>query len=162
MKLRFKKIKVQKKDDRIYLEYENVQGEEVLHEQMLRSADKARPEFHLALQALRTDVIEMCELPETDADYIIVKSISLSWAGPEQTMGCTITAQKTLKKSMCPLLLNTPHKIEKFYAEHGDERALLSYNCLANIREVIKEAGLYLNGERAQQALPLDAAVSTN
>jgi len=150
---RFRKIKVAKSEatarDRIVMEFEKPNGPE-FDEYALTSGDKAAPEFHTALQALAQDVVEMCELPDDYRQRIVVKSVSLSYGGENSVMGATITAQMMLKKSNPPLMLNTPHKAEDYYAESGDPKQLLDPACMRRIHALIIEAEQFIDGKREQ------------
>lgn len=151
-KTRFKKIKVAKTDagkDRIHLEYEQRNGAD-WDELVFNSADKPAPEFHDALQALIPDVVELCEFPDDYRERMIVKSVSFSYGGEKQVMGATITAQMKLFKSNPPLILNTPHKAEDFYADEGDPKQLLDEATVRKLEVLMIEAEQFIAGKRQQ------------
>ena len=116
-------------------------------------ADEPKVSFIKALGELDQDVLEMCELPADYLTRIRVTGISLSYGGENETMGAVIIASMILHKSNVALNLNTPHKIEEFYGETGDEMQLLSEKCAGRIRSLINEAEDYVNGIRAQAKL---------
>ena len=111
------------------------------------------PSFTNAIGALAPFVCEMCELKKEDTKKIIVKGVSFSFSGEDEVMGAVITAHKTLVNSNTPLVMNTPHKIEEFYGELGDDKQLLPEDCAVALHKTAKEAEKFVNGERAQMDL---------
>jgi hypothetical protein len=148
--MRFKKIKVTSKG-KVRLDYE-LKVEDSYDEISFTKSDKAKPSFHVALQALVEDVVDMCEMPGF-ADRIIVTGVSFSYAGENEVMGVTLTGQMHLERSMVQLNLNTPYKIEEYYAEDGDPKSLLSKGCLSRLKTLASEAEDYVRGLRAQTEL---------
>lgn len=154
--MQFTKIK-QTKDGKVHLEYQkqNQFDDGKYDEFTIRCADKPLPEFEQALQGLAKYVIEICEFVDDVAPYRIL-GVSFSWA--DGIMGATITAQKALEYSNSLLILNTPHKPEEPYSEGGDDSVCLSDDCINQLRELIDQAGKYIDGKRAQMKLFEDAA----
>lgn len=150
--MRIKKVKLEK-EDRIFISYEKFKGDTVTDEVTINTLDKPLGSFLDALQALSADVIEMCELPDSDKNRTMVKGVSFSYSGEKPVMGATITAQKHLAHSLSPLIINTPHKIDEFYGESGDDRQLLSDKCVGRLDDLITEAKRFIEGERAQGGL---------
>jgi len=152
MKVRIRKIKLNKGKIRIDYEVRNAQGE---YDQFsLSCSEEPLPSFHQALQKLRRYVVEICELPDEDEDRIEIKGVSISFAGPDDTMGCVISAQKELENSNAPLNLNTPHKIEGFYGGAGDPRRLMPGEMLDDLKVLFDECRRYIAGQRKQMTLP--------
>lgn len=150
--MRFNKIKVSK-DGRYRFEYEVTKNDGENDEFTYSSKDKARPEFPATLDKLKPFVREICELPASYESKIQVRGVSFSYGGDSEVMGATITSVMTLEKSTAPLILNTPHKTEAFYSEHGDDRQLLPEGCVEVLNDLCDEAELYIKGERAQGRL---------
>lgn len=152
--MRFKKIKITS-DDKIKLQYEEMNKLGTWDSFSMTSAEQPVPNFLMALDNLIPHVEEMCELP--DGDHQIhpynVRGISFSYVGEKDTMGATITATRTLNRSNSPLILNSPHKISEPYADGADDTQLMTADCLIDIQQVIERAKDYLNGERAQTDL---------
>ena len=146
--MRIKKIKLL--DGKVKIEYEVLEGDKIKEEYSLTSVDKPLPSFSAALQALSQSVIDICELPQQDVEYIGIIGVSFSFAGDKQVMGAVITAQKKLKKSDAPLNLNTPHKIKEFYGETGSKHQLLDSETIDKLSTLIEEAERYITGERQQ------------
>ncbi len=71
------------------------------------------------LLQLREYVKEVCEL-DVPLHQITIIGVSYSWT--KEIMGVTVTALRELLNSNSPLVINTPHKIEQFYAETGSEK----------------------------------------
>jgi hypothetical protein len=118
---------------------------------------RAAPQFYAALKDLAQDVIDLCELPQGYLDRVSVKGVSVSISGEKDTMGAVITASMQLLKSNQPLNINTPHKTEEFYAETGDEAQLLNKDTVRRLYALFNEAERYVDGEREQTMLPLEA-----
>ena len=155
--MRFKKIKVTS-DEKISIQYE-VQRDTLFDEFSFTTLDKALPTFHEALQALKEDVREMCELPEEYQERIFVKGVSFSYGGENEVMGATIIAQMHLKESNVPLNLCTPYKASEPYSDGGvDPKTLLSDDCVKRLWDLTEEAKNFVQGVRAQGNLFAGAA----
>lgn len=150
--MRFNKIKISK-DGRYRFEYEVTKNDGENDEFTYSSKDKPRPEFLTALNKLTPFAVKICELPSSYESKIEVRGVSFSYGGANEVMGATITSVMTLENSTGPLNLNTPHKTESFYSEHGDERQLLPDGCAKALNDLCDEAEIYIDGERAQGRL---------
>lgn len=152
--IRFKKIKITS-DDKINLEYENLNKQGNWDEHTMKSAAEPLPSFHHALDNLIPHVVDICELPKGDnlSHSYTVKGVSLSYGGENEVMGATITATRSLAFANSPLVLNTPHKAEDVYSPGGGEDMLLTDECVADLYKLIDEAEKYLSGKRAQADL---------
>lgn len=142
---RIRKIKLSEK---VKIEYEILEGDEVKEEYSLTSIDKPLPSFSEAMQVFAQSVVEICELPDEDINHITVSGVSFSYGGEKQVMGAVITAQKKLKKTNASLNLNTPHKTEDFYGETGSASQLLDDETVDKLYTVTEEAKRYIKGER--------------
>jgi hypothetical protein len=151
MAMRFIKIKAMTDEgkDKIYIEYENPNGSN-FDSFVIKSNDKAAPSFYEALQGLGKDVVDMCEFQDSDIALTLVRGVSFSYGGDDDTMGATITATKKLLNSNAPLNINTPHKAEKFYSGSGDPKQLLDPDCVRRLKVLIEEAAQFVGGVRAQ------------
>jgi hypothetical protein len=141
------------KEGKIQMEYEVKNSKGGKDEFSFSCSDEPKPSFIRALSDLAQDSLSMCELPEDYLSRLRISGVSLSYGGEKETMGATIIAQMILLKSNIALNLNTPHKIEEFYGETGDEAQLPSEPCVGRIKTLITEAGDYVKGIRAQQNL---------
>lgn len=150
--MRFNKIKMTK-EGKIQMEYEVKNSKGGMDEFSFSCSDEPKPSFTIAMNELAQDALSMCELPDDYLCRIRISGVSLSYGGENETMGVVIIAQMILHKSNVALNLNTPHKIEEFYGETGDESQLLSEPCVGRIKTLIDEAGDYVKGIRAQQNL---------
>ena len=103
-------------------------------------------EFKKALQDLKTDLLEICELEDDHP----VEIIGVSFSYPKDVMGVTITGLRTLDTSVAPLILNTPFKTAEPLNEGGDtnEAGFLSDVTVKRLKKVIEEAINYLGGAR--------------
>lgn len=146
--IRFKKIK-RTSDGKIHIVHEVERGD-VWDEYSMSSSQEPKPSFKKAFDALNDDMAEVCELPLDRRGRCTVKSCSFSYGGDADVMGVTLTGIMRLDRSNAPLNLNTPHKIEKFYSEHGDEKQLMTEDCLEHVLNLIAEAEDFVKGDRAQ------------
>ena len=131
----------------VYVEYE-VFHNELWDSHTMRSNDVPETEFLDALQALATDVADLCELCPECATGIVVQGVSLSYGGEDGVMGATITALRTLDSANSPLVLNTPHKPES--ADDKDKTPVLSCECVDHIDLLEIATWRYVDGNRAQ------------
>jgi hypothetical protein len=150
MERRIKKIKLTK-EGKIHITYEQANSQGTWDEYSMTCSDRAKPSFYDAIDKLREEVRQICELPGGWDDKLTIRGISISWA--LDVMGATITALMKLLKSSAPLVLNTPHKTEEFYSEQGDPDSLLSGDCVEVLHKVFKECEAYIDGEREQGGL---------
>lgn len=114
--------------------------------------ERATDSLYRALQALRIDLEAICELPEGYGDRITVKGVSLSYSSAGKR-GCVITGQMELFGSVCPLNLNTPHKVEAFDDEedkNNNHKNLLDPATIMRLNSFLAEVAKYIGGERAQ------------
>ena len=114
----------------------------------MKNTDMARPEMFTAMNALATDVIDLCELPTIWKKQIEVRGVSITYT--EKTWGITISAIKRLDKSKKSLVLNTPYT-----SVDGCDNMelLLSANAIEHIERLTDEAQRYIDGDRAQMKL---------
>lgn len=150
---RIKKAKVTT-EGKIALVFDQKAKEGGWDEYSMTCSELPRPEFHTAMQALAVHVVEMCELPEEYLERIKVRGVSFSYGGEAEVMGATISAEMLLNMSTVNLNLNTPHKASDFYSENGgDERQLLSGDCVDALLALQRECEEYIKGNRAQTNL---------
>lgn len=128
------------------------QSNEMMDEITSTSSDMPSVSFFKEWNKLCPFVLDVCEFNGDPAE-IRVTGLSLSYGGDNNNMGCVITAQKDLAESSAPLNLNTPHKIEEFYSEHGDPKSLMPPGLAALCKTIINHTKDYLNGKRAQGKL---------
>jgi hypothetical protein len=154
--VRFTKVKVNK-DGKVCLTYQKMNEKSEWDDYSMSCQAEAAPTFYRALKNMATYVVEMCELPEDYINRLMVFSVSLSYAGPADTLGAVISSKIALVKSNCPLILNSPHKTETPYSgaepDEADPAALLPEGCNEAIALLCTEAEEYLNGKRAQTEL---------
>ncbi|MGE4169129.1 MAG: hypothetical protein AB7F28_00220 [Candidatus Margulisiibacteriota bacterium] len=154
--IKVKKVKLDKKDEKIEILWEVDRGPAGDDELSLRCKDEARPEFYSAIQSLAKHWKEVLEL---DSEKIEpqVSSVSFSWTRDDMgvpVMGVTIYASVSLNKSTGVWGCNTPHRIESFYSQNGgDEGQLMSDDLASDCKALLSEAEHYIQGERAQQNL---------
>ena len=153
--MRPKKIKFTK-TNKVNISYEETnKSTSSWDEYSLTCADAPRPELLSIMQALKIHVIKMCELPIEYLNRITVTGVTFSYAGENDVMGATITAQMQLEFSNCDLNLNTPHKASESYNINyeADDKQLLSDDCVEALDKLWDEIDLYIKGERAQTNL---------
>lgn len=150
--------------------YEMINSKGEFDKYSFESNDAPEPEFNRDLQDLAVNVVEISELldlpdsPEIFSEVYVkkleqertkieVRGLTFSYAGDKDVMGVTITALRTLRGSVAPLVINTPHKIEEWYSENGDTRQLMGSEVLRKLLECQYRALRYVNGIRAQVAM---------
>lgn len=114
-------------------------------EYSLKSADTPSVEFTMALQALKRDVVDICEFPSTDEKKFTVRGVSLSHT--DGVLGVVITALKLVETANAPLVINTPHLAQT------DTAPSLPIATADRIKTLCEQAQKYVDGERAQGEL---------
>lgn len=150
MEKTFTKIKSDGSKVMIAYEVERKDGGDA-DEYSMHSADKPRPEFDAALQALATDVVYICELIPSDVERLRVRGVTLTHSNG--ILGACITALKTLKSSNAPLVINTPHLPVEPYSDGDDNAPTMPSGMADRIAAVEAEAQRYLDNDRAQVSL---------
>lgn len=138
---------------RVEIKYTVGRGGGEPDEYELKCRDLPHPDFKVAFEALRPFVAEICEMDEDYLEKSEVRGVSIS--NTNGVMGACITVLKTLKTATSPLVINTPHlPSEPYNEEQNPETAkLLPKECVEAIQDLIDEAGLYVDGKRAQGSL---------
>jgi len=150
--LRITKVKLDK-TRKVCIDYQVLGKNGIWDDFSFSCSDEALPEFYVALDNMKIHVVELCELPKNYLDRIIVKGVSASHTD-ENVMGAVIIAAMQLKKSNCPLNLNTPYKPSESYGEQQmPPEALLSPGCVASLKTLFNECIKYIAGYRAQTDL---------
>jgi len=148
--------KIKAKGSRIHLEWEESKGAGEPDEHVLRSNERPRPEFIDSFLELRQAVIIEAELPDEMLSQITPSGLSLSYYD-DGRMGAVITGIRKLQNSNSPLVINTPHKPDA-PANDNDQTPLLSVETSELIDVVVREAVLYVQGDRAEKPLDFDGA----
>ena len=160
MPRRFTKIKFD--GTTVELHYE--EGDNYTDKYTMKCNELPRPDMVFAFESLCEEARLLCELPTDYLRRIDVRSVSLNYAGKQQTMGATITARMKLEYSNAPLNLNTPNKpVEPYTEGNYDEEVLekmcLRSQCVDKLEKLIDEANYYVDGQRAQGNL-FDSSVA--
>lgn len=138
-----------KKEDKVYIcKY----TDEKLDEFELTSKDEPLDELKKALEGLAIHVKEIAELND-DAE-IIVTGVTFTHKKDdvgENVLGAVITAQHKLIKSTGVININTPHRINNFYSEHGDEGQLMTMEMEDDLLLLMNYVNKYIQGERQKQ-----------
>ena len=116
------------------------------------TADKPAPALLNKIMEFRKPLLELCELPAEDEEIrkVEVTSFSFSWSGEKHIMGATITGERKLKDRNSPLILNTPHLIEDWHSDKGDEKQLLPRYLVELIYSLFELIIAFIDGEREQ------------
>jgi hypothetical protein len=144
--------KIVSKKTRITITYEMLNSKSEWDEHTLTGCDEPRVEFSKAWSGLSHHFIDICELPPEFVNKASVTSITLSYSGEDDVMGATISGNIRLVNSDCPLNITTPHKPSRPYSE-GAQAHILTGDCVKVIREIEREAFVYIAGIRMQQDL---------
>jgi hypothetical protein len=139
-------------DDKILCSFQIKRNVDEYDQYNFTTVDKPAPGLLNQVVLFRKHVLNLCELPETDEEIhkLEIKSFSFSWSGEKHIMGCTVCAARKLSASNTPLILNTPHKIEDFHADNGDEKQLLPGSMVNDIYELMLHINSFIDGEREQ------------
>lgn len=149
----FKKIKYKASEKKVTITWGEERSNGDSFDTTLTSPDAPRPELLELLAALTPFAVELCEFDEDDLWPNDLKAAGVTIGhGKEGARGITITCLRPVESSSAPIVLNTPHVNEDVWPA-GLDSALYSLE---------KEAGLYIDGYRAQQSLfdpPSDSEV---
>lgn len=157
-------LKVKKMEDksgvaRVLITYEELGRTGQWDEYQIMSADKPAPSFDIALAALSQHALDMIEVDSTYLNRLTVRGVSFSYTenskGGDDIVGATMICRWRLDESNTDLNLNTPHKFSSFTSggDVGDERQLLSRDCLGALDTLQYEAEQFIKGNRAQLSL---------
>ena len=113
----------------------------------MESADQPTEAFKKALQALAPFVCDICEFEENYKAGMTIRGITCTYSSEKRVMGVMIHVVKKLPESNRVFPFNTPFLPEASPVEGGAE---LARPCAIAIRELLREAEKYINGERAQ------------
>jgi hypothetical protein len=139
--MRFKKVKWDEKE--VTLIWTTESGTET-HERELTSKNAPHVDFASALQALRGDVLSVCELDDAEED-LRVQSVSLSFSEKSGLRGAVVTGLKPVQIANSPVVLNTPH-----LTESGDgDKGVMPGSMWRRVLALEAEAQAYLNGKTA-------------
>lgn len=152
--MRFTRIKLTK-EGKVNLEYQEEPAKGAAEEwddYTMVCSDTPLESFEATLRSLEPHFLDLCELPGSLAKRLKVTGVSISWAGPEKTMGAVLIGRLELVKSSGCICINTPHRTETFYSggEDGDPGQLLPTECVQILKKLFIEAKKYLSGERLQ------------
>lgn len=145
--------KISYKNEKVGINYSIPKGEGRLEEHTLSCNESPLPGFLNSLLKLRVFVLRMLEMPDKDPEIkkVTVRSLSFDYSD-DGLMGVVISANRDLQHSNGVQVLNTPHKFE----DSKVASLKLDSTCYQYVLEMLEEAEKYVNGERAQQELPLE------
>lgn len=140
--------KVKFKDGRTFVRGEDVDHNgEVIRSVEVNSYDPPRAEFMPALLALKGPALELIGAPSAWRDGTIIGGLSVNYED-DGRMGAVVTLLVPLDTTNSPLVLNTPHLRAPGDPDEGGR--FMPYELERAVEEMVKEAGRYLDGERAQ------------
>jgi len=111
----------------------------------VQSWDKPRPELYETITALAPHVCAFCDLPAEYAGGMQVTALSLSYTA--ETIAVTAHVEKYIVNSQKPFAFSTPPMM---LAGSSGRPGACTPEAAKAINEVLKEAALYVNGDRAQ------------
>lgn len=133
-------------------------GSENHLETTLQSKAEPEPELPKALEALRVDVVRICEFPKEYGGDIEVRSVAFQHR--QGIYSVSIHAVKTLEGSQRPFNISTPLFTQPADGEADGKKGMIDGAFQERLDAVIKAAEAFRLGHRAQQDLPLDAGKS--
>lgn len=148
VEMKFRKIKWN--GTKVHLEWETVDGDDVV-EHKLVSFDPPAPAFEGALLQLKEEAIKLLELPEEYGDGMRVIGVTIK-EDETRGVGCVITLQKEIERSPAPVIFNTP------YLAAWDENYPLPTAIADQLDEIQAAAADYVQGKRSQGDLFEEAA----
>lgn len=149
--------KVKDDGDKVRIEYQRERADKQGYDDYsMSSVDRPTVAFTQALSALSADVVQICELPESDADKLTIRGVSVTWTS--DIMGACITALKRLNTANSPLVINTPHLPSEDYGDN--DGPVLREETALRLHRLLLEAEGYIDGDRAQPSLLKDADVA--
>lgn len=140
---------------KVRIEFQRLREDLKYDEAMIGSTDQPLPSFRATLVDLIQDVCAIVECPESYGNTIVVRGVTFT--DSDGTRGACITALKSVKSAKSPLVLNTPH-LTFGPMNDGDQGPFLSGETITRLETLEAEAARYINGEREQASLPLEAA----
>ncbi len=155
------KIKI--KQDRVFVEYDKaviVEEKELLNKYSIDSPEQPVGAFKEAFQKMDFFLIELCELADKPKDVPVmcedvnITGLSFKYENGE-LLSAIITGTKALAFSNSPLVLNTPNK--SVCVDEFDKMQHLTDPCIAGLKAVLGHAEQYVNGERLQIEMDLNA-----
>lgn len=149
-KITVNKVKYQKTDNKILVEY-LIQRNGQFDAVKLLSSEEAAPEFYNALDMLIPSVCEILELPrELFEDRITPLAVAFKYDAAGN-MGAIITSVLYLSETKEEVAVNTP----LHWCRKNAEGAHVSFTdgTEERLRELEAEARRYINGQRAQMSL---------
>lgn len=123
----------------------------------IASRDEPLDSFNDALQALKEDVVEICEFPSEYVSSLKIVGISISWDEakcPGRFMGATITALRELEYCNSPMVINTPW-LPTYQFNDANENPQLHTWTIQRIDWLMSEAERYLQGHRKVEQMGL-------
>lgn len=150
--IRMKKIKYAGDPLKVTIKYQRLNkiGEWDDHE--METKTEPHPDFIRSLNAMGNHLQDMCEQYTATGDPAPcdARSVTVTWSGDPEIMGCVISGGRSLDWSYQPLNINTPHKTAESHSEHEDEMQLLTTECVEDLEKLMQEAWSFIQGKRAQ------------
>ncbi len=152
-------LKFKLDDDGVLVKYEVVDQESVRETHTVESPERPRASLRGALALMADHLCVMAELPSTWAKELEIRGVTVTHTN--DVRGLVITGLRKLKGSNAPLVLNSPHFTECPYNEDGDsEVGIYTAACGVDLDELEKQVWCYVDGEREQLQLGLEAEPS--
>lgn len=120
----------------------------------LISAEKARPEFYKAMLDLRSHVASLLEIDFQGMDDRIRPMVVKFNYDSNDRMSAIIEADLKCPLAMASVRIRTPEKFEPIDSEVDTNEAVFMFASTADqLKKLMKEAILFIDGERAQEKL---------
>lgn len=140
--------KIKYADARVDLAYTETSTNSV-NTYTIDSADQPMKTFNEALQALKSFVLDLLELPDSYGEKnFAIKGVSFTHKS--DIMGAVVTAEKKLADSNSPFNIATPHLPSKPYNPKDTDSLHLSPTFVRALDRLIDEANKYIDGKRLQ------------
>jgi len=144
--------KVKYRHGTVTIVYEVLRDDEGQDKYTMECSEQPTPAFHAALRDLKGHVAVWVDQPVAWGRDLEIVGVTFTWA--RDVMGAVVTAIKPVEcGAWC---VNTPHLPA---VASSDTAPCLDGACFRALEQVITQAERYIDGDRAQGRLPLDARI---
>lgn len=120
----------------------------------LISAEKARPEFYESMLDLRSHVASLLEINFQGVEDRIRPRVVKFEYGSNDRMMAIIEADLKCPLALTTVPIKTPKKTEPIDPERDTDESVFMFQATADqLKQIQKEACLFIDGERAQEKL---------
>ena len=129
----------------------------------LCTSEQPVPELWECFEGILDHFLDMCDLPASykldkkTGNRLLMRKIVFTYEGPDEVMCVKLHTERQLKSSAKNLPIPSPKRPSHRFGSKSDEMFPLPEDCLNALLELQEHCREYINGKRAQRALPLDS-----